>query len=112
MPAKPPTFRPGGKTDREHKRERAREWQRTRKDGDIQRLYRSKRWRALREVVLARFPACVYCRREGRVTPSTVVDHVKPHRRDMALFWDLDNLHGLCTTCHSSAKQREERRTD
>jgi len=108
MPNKPPHFRPGGRTPEQAKKERDRARQKTRPDQEIQKLYRSPRWRALRKVVLARFPACVICQKYGRVTPSTVIDHINPHRGDMKLFWDLENLHGLCASCHSGTKRREE----
>lgn len=48
-----------------------------------------------------------FCRRCG--APATVVDHVKAHKGDPALFWDRTNWQGLCARDHNSAKQREER---
>ncbi|WP_232215651.1 HNH endonuclease signature motif containing protein [Paracoccus sp. J55] len=39
---------------------------------------------------------------------ATVVDHIKPHRGDQALFWNWNNWQALCTGCHSSVKQRQE----
>ena len=50
------------------------------------------------------------CKAEGRITPATVVDHIKPHKGDRALAFDPDNLQGLCKAHHDSAKQSEERR--
>jgi shikimate kinase len=41
---------------------------------------------------------------------ATVVDHIKPHRGDQALFWDKNNWQPLCTHCHASLKQSAERR--
>lgn len=108
MPTKPPTHRPGGRTPKGDRQERARAYQRTRKDKDTQRLYQSKRWAAVRQIVLLDYPACVYCLERGRVTPTAIVDHIKPHKGDLELFWAMDNLHGLCRSCHNSAKQREE----
>lgn len=49
-----------------------------------------------------------YCRMCG--ASSRVVDHVIPHRGDKRLFWQRSNWQALCTPCHSSRKQREERR--
>lgn len=49
------------------------------------------------------------CRRCGR--KADTVDHIKPHRGDPGLFWDKANWQPLCTSCHSGAKQREERLT-
>ncbi|SKA26370.1 HNH endonuclease [Consotaella salsifontis] len=47
------------------------------------------------------------CRRCG--APATLVDHIKPHKGDKALFWDRRNWQPLCTSCHSGAKQSQER---
>ena len=66
------------------------------------------RWQKTRVIYLANHPLCVYCERAGRLTPATVVDHIIPHRGDMALFWDEDNWQALCKKCHDSAKAREE----
>jgi 5-methylcytosine-specific restriction enzyme A len=62
-------------------------------------------WDRARAAYLRKHP---FCRRCGAA--ATQVDHIKPHRGDQSLFWDQDNWQPLCTTCHSSAKQREERR--
>lgn len=32
---------------------------------------------------------------------ATEVDHIKPHRGDMVLFWDESNWQGLCRSHHS-----------
>lgn len=40
---------------------------------------------------------------------ATVVDHIKPHRGDVELFRDSENLQSLCKHCHDSHKQRLER---
>lgn len=31
---------------------------------------------------------------------ATVVDHKRPHRGDLQLFWDRNNWQGLCEDCH------------
>lgn len=67
-----------------------------------------RRWRKAAKAFLASNPLCIYCRRSGRTTAATVVDHVRPHRGDMKLFWDPGNWQPLCAPCHSAAKQREE----
>ncbi|EYD71591.1 HNH endonuclease [Rubellimicrobium mesophilum DSM 19309] len=51
-----------------------------------------------------------FCRHDGCRARATLVDHVRPHRGDPQLFWDKTNWQPLCTTHHSGAKQREERR--
>lgn len=72
-------------------------------------LYNCARWRRLRAAHLCANPFCAMCRKQGRVVTATVVDHRKPHRGDLGLFWDPANLQGLCQTHHSATKQREER---
>lgn len=80
---------------------------RTDKQTSSQRGY-DYRWQQARKRFLHANPLCVYCEREGRVTPATVVDHIEAHRGDMKLFWDESNWQALCATHHSRDKQREE----
>lgn len=60
-----------------------------------------RRWRKYRLAVLAESPLCVACRRVGRVAAATVVDHIEPHRGDLALFWVAENHQPLCVRCHN-----------
>lgn len=62
----------------------------------------------MRDHLLSRHPWCVICRRMGRLTRATVVDHIRPHKGDPRLFFDYDNLQPLCASCHAALKQREE----
>lgn len=66
------------------------------------------KWQKAREKFLKKNPLCVYCQRDGRVTAANVVDHITAHRGDMKLFWKESNWQALCSSCHSSVKQREE----
>lgn len=59
-----------------------------------------KRWRAARRRFLRVHPLCAQCRRDGALTPATVVDHIIPHRGDERLFWDESNWQPLCKPCH------------
>ncbi|WP_265519496.1 HNH endonuclease [Nitratireductor luteus] len=61
-------------------------------------------WRKARDEYLAAHP---YCRMCGN--PATTVDHIVRHRGDRALFWNRSNWQPLCTRCHNSVKQRQER---
>lgn len=83
---------------------------------DVRRWYRLARWRhpvwGRRAVALRRHPFCVDCGNRGRVRPSTEVDHVIPHRGDPRLFWDEDNLQGLCHECHGAKTVAEQQRGD
>lgn len=49
------------------------------------------------------------CAALGHVEAATVVDHVKPHKGDEALFWNTGNLQSLCKACHDRHKQSEDR---
>jgi 5-methylcytosine-specific restriction protein A len=60
-----------------------------------------RRWRKARSRFLALNPLCAKCLAVGRTTAATVVDHVKPHRGDKALFWDTTNWQALCTPHHN-----------
>ena len=54
------------------------------------------KWQAARVVYLAEHPCCAMCAQRGVVAAATVVDHVVPHRGDMALFWRRSNWQPLC----------------
>lgn len=66
------------------------------------------KWREARAGYLLKHPLCVYCAKLGKVTAASVVDHIEPHRGDMALFWQRENWQSLCASCHNSAKAKQE----
>lgn len=66
-------------------------------------------WRKAREAYLADHPLCVRCEELGITRLATIVDHIKPHRGEQALFWDAANWQALCERCHNSHKRRLER---
>ena len=69
-----------------------------------------RRWQGLREAILAESPLCYLCLETlNQPVAATVVDHIKPHKGDPELFWDVDNLVPLCKTCHDSVSQRLEK---
>lgn len=77
-------------------------------------LYRTARWARLRWSVLVRdMFTCQMC---GRLEPNTsklVCDHRQPHRGNLDLFWDEENLQTLCASpCHSKHKQQQEQKAD
>lgn len=72
-------------------------------------LYKSEPWQSLRRWRLSTEPLCRFCLIAGQTTEATVADHIKPHRGDMVLFLDPNNLQSLCKTCHDRHKQRAER---
>ncbi|MBB05611.1 MAG: HNH endonuclease [Pseudooceanicola sp.] len=65
----------------------------------------SGRWERERANFLDLHPVCAFCG-----ATASVVDHKIPHRGDRGLFWRKSNWQPLCQKCHSSTKQRMERR--
>ncbi|MEM8494140.1 MAG: HNH endonuclease [Planctomycetota bacterium] len=47
------------------------------------------------------------CLFRGRTTAATAVDHILPHRGDMELAYDLNNLCSTCWSCHSRKTKKE-----
>lgn len=48
-------------------------------------------------------PLCNHC---GGV--ATVVDHIKAHKGDKTLFWDVTNWQSLCESCHNRKTAKED----
>lgn len=73
------------------------------RDKAIAALY-GARWRKARAIYLRQFPLCngIQCIENGRLTPATVVDHIKPHKGDELLFWQRANWQPLCKPCHDT----------
>ncbi len=71
-------------------------------------LYKRVSWKRLRDEHLRGEPLCVYCKKSGEITSADLVDHIKPHRGNIRLFLDPENLQSLCEPHHSGHKQREE----
>lgn len=66
------------------------------------------RWERARKVYLATNPLCHAHERQGLTELATVVDHIRPHRGDQALFWNAaENWQGLCSQHHGIKGARE-----
>lgn len=99
--------------------ERARDKARRRAaESSLRGLYNTKRWRdpetGLRRLVLDRDGwQCQMCgvvlAGKAPAPSSPVVDHIEPHKGNLVLFWDANNLQALCKKCHDTHKQRLER---
>lgn len=89
-----------------HKRETNRQYDKQRGTA-AQRGY-DARWQKYRKWFLNHNPLCIECRKEGRLTPATVVDHIIPHKGDMELFWDTNNHQSLCKRCHDRKTAKED----
>ena len=62
----------------------------------------------MRERQLSIEPLCQFCKQREDIVIAKVVDHVIPHKGNVALFHDPDNLQSLCQQCHDSVKKRME----
>jgi hypothetical protein len=71
--------------------------------------YKTPQWRKLRRRRLEAEPLCRTCRRLGRTTPATIVDHIRAHKGDAGLFFAFGNTASMCQPHHDSNKQRAER---
>jgi 5-methylcytosine-specific restriction endonuclease McrA len=69
--------------------------------------YSTARWQRARATQLASCPCCEACTKQGRTTPATVADHIKPVRLG-GDFYDPANHQSLCRPCHQ-AKSASER---
>ena len=49
------------------------------------------------------------CGDEGRVTAATVVDHVKAHKGNETLFWNVGNWQSVCKPCHDTHCQSRDK---
>jgi len=78
----------------------------------IGKMYLMPEWRdpviGLRAMHLAKEPLCRECRAQRINRPGIDVDHIEPHRGDMGLFLDPDNLQTLCKTHHSMKTAKEK----
>lgn len=61
------------------------------------------KWRRARAGYLANHPICARC---GDI--ATVVDHITPHKGNMALFWNTGNWQPLCKPCHDRKTVKED----
>lgn len=88
--------------------------QRSAEAESYRRLYNTKAWKRLRIQCFIRDG--FRCRRTGNLLggkhpapDSPVANHIKPHRGDPALFFDLANLECIAKSVHDSLVQSEER---
>ena len=70
--------------------------------------YGSLRWRLLRAEMLRAEPFCRVCRADGLNVLTQDIDHITKHDGDPALFWNRENLQGLCRSCHTRKTTRGE----
>jgi 5-methylcytosine-specific restriction enzyme A len=73
------------------------------------RWYGHKRWRRMRQQQLDAEPLCVICKRNGKITPANIVDHVERHFGNPEKFWN-SKLQSVCRNCHEIRKKFIESR--
>lgn len=72
------------------------------KSAEYNSWYHSARWRKESHEFLSKYPFCFICG-----SPSTITDHIIPHRGDVTLFWDKSNWQPMCQRCHSRKTFKE-----
>lgn len=72
------------------------------KSGQYHQLYESVEWRKRRALFLKKYPVCFICGAK-----ATIADHIIPHRGDLTLFFDDNNLQPMCQRCHSRKTMKE-----
>lgn len=105
MPEKPATFRPAGHRSRSVVKAEA-----DARRGSARARGYDARWDREAAAFKRLNPLCLGCSAIGRVTPTEVVDHVTPHRGDMAVFWDRAGWQPACRWHHDVVKQQLEAR--
>lgn len=72
-----------------------------------QKLY-GTRWTKLSVHFKQNNPLCLGCQAVGRISQTSVTDHVIPHEGNEQLFWDEANWQPACTSHHNVVKQKLE----
>jgi 5-methylcytosine-specific restriction protein A len=71
---------------------------------EYRKMYRTAQWQDIRRRRLTIEPLCRICAAKGLTIAASVCDHIKPHRGDVALFFDFNNTQSLCAPCHDIDK--------
>lgn len=67
-----------------------------------------RRWQREAKAFLEQYPFCIDCTHAGQLLSlATEVDHERPHRGDITLFWDRSNWSPRCKRHHSEKTARE-----
>lgn len=78
-----------------------------RKPHEHSKLY-NWQWKKVRANYLMLNPLCVECDKYGLLEPATVVDHIRPHKGNLDLFWNESNYQPLCKSCHDRKTATED----
>lgn len=97
---RPPSHRPAHQATRsEQKREHD-----VRRGSARERGY-TRAWDKAAVLYRMEHPLCLGCEAIDRLQPSTVVDHIVPHKGDRELFWNVENWQASCDWHHDVIKQ-------
>lgn len=68
------------------------------------------KWQQVSKAFLKAHPICecADCKASSVLLPSTVVDHITPHKGDMKLFWQRDNWQAMNKKCHDKKTAKED----
>ena len=91
---------------KQHGRERPRPQRQERGGPESKRLYNDRRWKALSTRLREDAGwTCELCSKTGS-SNTIVVDHITPHRGDLVMFWDTNNMQVICKQCHDTKTAR------
>lgn len=86
---------------------------RSRKQPETRRFSRGRPYRRFREAWFnsdATNRLCAECLKRGKTTEATIFDHVERAVDRPDLFWDSENMQGLCDECNAVKTAEENRR--
>lgn len=69
------------------------------------RFYHRAAWKKVRALQLQLEPLCRECRKAGKLTAASVVDHIIERSKGGADY-DLNNLRSVCVNCHNAITRR------
>lgn len=69
------------------------------------RFYHRAPWKRVRALQLQLEPLCRECRKVGKLTEATVVDHIIERLKGGADY-DMNNLRSVCAPCHNAITRR------
>ena len=70
--------------------------------------YHTNRWKRESKVFRQRFPLCEECRRNGKLVPAEVVDHIIPFPV-CPDFFNPSNWQSLCKKCNIAKGNRDKK---
>lgn len=72
------------------------------KSSEWHHLYATSRWKKMSRDFLKKYTVCFVCGRK-----SEIADHIVPHRGNLELFFNEENLQPMCWKCHSRKTFKE-----